>query len=324
MVRVQSATKFTPVPMSEDFDAVDLPDTMDTEDEGHPAVTSEMVLVTPAIARDWLDPDIRRAVRDLDMGTAETYAQDMLTGHWRWQNEDPVRFDRDGYLNDGQKRRLAICISMRPLWMRVIRNLPPENVRVMDSGRSRRFFDVLKMDDYPASRNLSALVRAAYLWDAGFKLQKGGRGTKSPSNSEKLAYLAANRELTLAAARGSDIHRGGRKLVPPATASFAYWLCKRADALNPRTGPDGDVLDDTETFVTKWITLKGLDEGSGDPVAALNNVLTSAKSAKARLRPQEILYYWIAAWNYFRTDTPIGKLSLPRGGLNMSNMAEPR
>ena len=107
--------------------------------------------------------------------------------------------------------------------------MPPDAVKVIDTGRARRFIDVLNMEGHGGATVLAPLVRSAYLWDAGVHFQHGGRGMKAPSHSELAAFLAANPELTDAAARGQDINRGGRRLIGAPIAALAYWLCSRID-----------------------------------------------------------------------------------------------
>jgi hypothetical protein len=65
-------------------------------------ISSELVEITPAMAREWLEKNIENN-RGVGAQVVDAYARDMLAGKW-YIPGDPIRFDEDGNLIDGQHR----------------------------------------------------------------------------------------------------------------------------------------------------------------------------------------------------------------------------
>ena len=78
--------------------------------------------VTPDTAQMWLTKMPKN--RNIRPGDVARYARDMSSGKWGLAG-DPVRFDKDGNLIDGQHRLQAIIRSDTTQEMVVIRGLSP-------------------------------------------------------------------------------------------------------------------------------------------------------------------------------------------------------
>ena len=70
-------------------------------------VRAEFVLVTPAMAAEWLkkNTDENRAVRPR---VQEKYTAAMRRHQWQECNGETIKFDRDGTMIDGQHRLRAL------------------------------------------------------------------------------------------------------------------------------------------------------------------------------------------------------------------------
>lgn len=72
----------------------------------------------------------------------ERLLADMTGNNWR-ANGSTIVFSRDGYLDDGQHRLLAARDAGRGIWMFVVRGVPSDAFGTMDTGISRRPWDVV-------------------------------------------------------------------------------------------------------------------------------------------------------------------------------------
>jgi hypothetical protein len=99
--------------------------------------TADWEMITPPQARIWLDAAEGRNKRKLDVHHRDFLAGQMTAGEWREDAADPVRFNGDGLLVDGQHRISAILKSGVSLRMLVVRGLSSEAVEVIDCGKVR-------------------------------------------------------------------------------------------------------------------------------------------------------------------------------------------
>lgn len=100
-------------------------------------------VVTPALARQWIDSNQRRN-RNLVAGTIERYSSDIRAGLWQITHQG-IAIDREGNVIDGQHRLLAICATGIPLLLLVVRGLDPRAMEVIDRGRLRTMAHTLQM-----------------------------------------------------------------------------------------------------------------------------------------------------------------------------------
>lgn len=73
-------------------------------------VTSKKMVITPAIAQDWLD-NRNSHNRHMSEKRADAYAQAMRDGKWKGCSNDDITFDENGILTNGQHRLRAIVKS---------------------------------------------------------------------------------------------------------------------------------------------------------------------------------------------------------------------
>lgn len=117
------------------------------------------VSVTPELAREWLDQThINRTRRD---DQVEAYARDMRNGKWR-PVANPVCFDENGYLIDGQHRLAAIIRSGVTLPLVVQRDLSPADQLVIDSGIKRRPADQLTLNGHKYGVRTASVARTLF------------------------------------------------------------------------------------------------------------------------------------------------------------------
>ena len=98
-------------------------------------ITQSIVMVDQAMAKRWLERNVKnRAPRQRAVAS---YRNDMAAGRWMMAG-DPIRFNIDGDLVDGQHRLLALAdLPDVTLPFTVVRGLPREAQSYMDQGIKR-------------------------------------------------------------------------------------------------------------------------------------------------------------------------------------------
>lgn len=105
-------------------------------------VTHRTMQVGPDQASKWLEVNIsNRTVRP---SRVKQYAEAMSHGQWLY-TADPIRFDEDGRLIDGQHRLMAVVRSEATIEMQVVRGLSREAQDAVDTGAARTASDALKV-----------------------------------------------------------------------------------------------------------------------------------------------------------------------------------
>jgi hypothetical protein len=110
-----------------------------------PAITRTVMLVTPALAAEWLKSNTNN--RQLRKNVVETLANIIRRGEWHTTHQG-IAFGTDGALYDGQHRLRAIVEAGIGVHIEVTRGLPMIAVDAIDTGgtvRSAR--DVLAISD---------------------------------------------------------------------------------------------------------------------------------------------------------------------------------
>jgi len=123
-----------------------------------PDLGIEWEVVTPEMAEAYLGKNIVRN-RHILPRKVRSYAHDMEQGKWR-KIGDPLRFDINGNLIDGQHRLHAIVVSKLSIAFPVIRGLDPDDIHVIDTGKARSPGDMLKISGYDNGTMRASALRA--------------------------------------------------------------------------------------------------------------------------------------------------------------------
>lgn len=98
------------------------------------------VSVTPKLAEQWLKANPSN--RPINDNTVERYTQQIKLGNWQLTGE-PIQFDKDGRLLNGQHRLRAIIKAGKSIDTLVVRGVSPLAVEYMDTGRKRDVKDTM-------------------------------------------------------------------------------------------------------------------------------------------------------------------------------------
>ena len=123
-------------------------------------ITTEKMLVTPAIAEEWLA--LNHGNRNVTAPRVDLFVR-LIREEKFCLTHQGVAFYDDGDLADGQTRLTAIAKAGVSVWMFVTRGLPRAAIHAIDGGRPRTVRDVLHFLGMPLTASHVAVVRT--LWN---------------------------------------------------------------------------------------------------------------------------------------------------------------
>ena len=225
--------------------------------KNHPRPVMRFESITPEKAQKYLEKMAPN--RQVTRAHVEYLARQMRDGLWIEGTGDPIRFNGNGDLCDGQHRLRAILDTGLTIECAVIRNVSDKAMPVIDTGRSRLLHDFLAMRGVSKPRPLAAALQqlGAYYRSQEFGTSQWTR-LKQPiqASLDLLASHPGLRDSISATLVVSGLLGGGHGI----WAAIHYVLT----AAN---------YDDAEVFFRKLAT--GEDLRAGDPVGLLRNRLIS-------------------------------------------------
>jgi hypothetical protein len=249
--------------------------------------TCAIETITPEQAREYLsnkNPNNRKIRESL----WRQYAADMAAGKWRL-NGQPLIFDKDGNLLDGQHRMEGCVFANVPFQTFVHRNVEADVFYTIDAGAKRTSADHLHRAGLENARVIATAARLLWKYHQGV-LQKTAT---HPSVTEvQETGLKHGRELNDAFTyiKGLALLK---KLMPQATATFCFAVFARKDRQK------------AITFFDRLATGETTDP-KHDPIALLRNRFIGGTRKNA-------LAYLFKAWVCFRDDVGIGRLVVAEG-----------
>lgn len=271
-------------------------------------ITIETLEVGPALAKEMLDAN--EVNRNVSRDRVERHKRAMLDGKWAFIG-DPVRQSVDGELLDGQHRLTAIVESGVTVTLVVIRGIPVEHQKYMDSGRVRSSADSVRMMGIKNSTTVAAAARLLMIltnepgpgedWDGVVRVGQYAAKVQGFSNHEVADFVEAHKNLATSAEIGVQASRGVS--AQPTALTLVHYLARRLDPYK------------ADAYMTHLAT--GVDIGYGNPVFAVRETINRRNRGDNTARSDGAvnLALLILAWNHWRRDTRISKVQLPPGGV---------
>lgn len=267
-----------------------------------PGVTFEVVNLTPDLAEEYL-AKLPERQRTLSQPSVDMYASDMLEGEWIFAG-DPIRFNVNDELVDGQHRCTAVRESGRAVPALVIRGLDADAILNLDNGRRRTFADDLRIKGYANHTALASLVARVWHWEHGNFGYKGVPMVRhalyantNPTRSQLWATLLEHPELIEVTTHAQRIYRYLGN-VSVTVIGFSWWLLGQAD------------VDRREKFFHELVT--GSSQNNPEyPINVLRRVATRRMGSAEKLQSWVWLAYVIKAWNAWYNEQSISFLRMP-------------
>lgn len=118
-----------------------------------PKVSSAVEEISPELARKYLALNIENN-RSVNQNSVNTWARMMEQDEW--YVAEPIKFDSNGRLIDGQHRLLGVIKSGRTVQFLVVRGMDPKSVRTLDNGRKRTPGNALEIENFPGDTKMAA------------------------------------------------------------------------------------------------------------------------------------------------------------------------
>lgn len=256
--------------------------------------TQSIMLISSEMAERLLSRNVKN--RPISPTTVETYRRDMAAGRWVYA-ADPIRFDTNGDLQDGQHRLMAHskCEGLSLPYL-VVRGLAPEAQGVMDHGRKRLASQQLTMNNVRHATIVAAAARLYIAWDEGL-LFKDTKQLGLITVPQIEQWVAEHQHLL---DRINPIINKVRDIdAPPSIIITAAIRFSQIDA------------DDADEFFTLLIEGAGT---AGHPIVTLDKRLQRLRREGLKMPQRDYLALFITAWNAWREGRTISKFQRPRGG----------
>lgn len=260
---------------------------------------SEDVEITPELAKSFLEKNVKN--RTIRPQHVTKLARDIERGDYI-DTDDPIKFDINGNLIDGQHRLCAIIQADTPVVMRVTYNLEPKAQDVIDTGVRRSATDLLHLHGIPHAPIVNGMSR--YL-----VAEAMGRGVKgiALTHSQVLELLELHPKMPLYAV-GPGRAPNGISSVPLSVINYV-----------------GSVLldrkDDAEQFMKVMMT--GVPSYDGCPVHTLRERvlrLAIVQDKSRRVSHEDQYTLMKVAWNLLCKGEPNRKIYKPTGRVSFDGL----
>lgn len=252
--------------------------------------------IDPATAQEYLGLNIEHNRNPMN-DRIERMARDMRNGDWI-ATADPVKFNTDGKLIDGQHRLRAIIMSNTTQRMLVARDISEDAVYVIDTGATRTAAQALKIADTDL-KDVNTLVATAQLihqFESGFLRNTGSNinSKERMTNAEVMRFIEEHKdEIGIAVRMGGWVKRNVP--LPDSVLGAAYYVLAKVDA------------EAASMFYAR------MREGSAgftvsDPVTTLTRRIYQDKLNQRKVIPALALFYIFRTWNAWRDEESLAKL----------------
>lgn len=247
-----------------------------------PIVTFE--LITPEKAKEYLETNkSNRSVFESNLDIVKMAMEQgkfFLTGQ-------TIIFGKSGKLLDGQHRLLGVVLSKRPQVFPVVRNIPDEYFKVIDTGRTRRAGDVLSIDGITNPMRIAAIIKFAINFKSGryYEATKGGGKGNARITNDTVSTFASKNKTSLYESYPCGYNKDNKLISPHMLTGFHY-IVKSIDH-----GAADDFCDKVS---------RGVDLSKGSPITQLRQELLEDIRSRRPMRPIERLALLCKAWNFYR------------------------
>ncbi|MBW6531911.1 hypothetical protein KZ820_14310 [Sphingomonas sp. RRHST34] len=255
---------------------------------GSPAWLHEMIASSqePTLRIVDASPPLAKALLDLNGGNRSVrttkvaqYAADMAAKQWTL-NGEPIIISKDGQLNDGQHRCLAIIDANTTVQLALMFGIERETRLTVDQGSARSAGDFLAMEGVVNASAVAAIARMVLAYE---RAQGAGlTGHQYITSAEVRARVATDKDLAEAATFGHTNSGYSRSFAAGSLIGFAYYELAR---VNRQLAHD---------FLER--VCRGDNLAIGSPAHTLREKLIAA----GRTPRDRKLAMIFKAWNFYR------------------------
>ena len=251
----------------------------------HPPKGSVRMKITPAMAGTML-ARVRKPNRPVSAMKDKGYAWAMANKRWG-DNRQPIQFDKNGDMVDGQHRCNAIIHSKTSIMMDLVFGVDPAAFDRIDIGKVRQASDIFAIEGIAHYATTAAATRLVLSYDQG-KLGGGSIGAQPPGYELLSYYYELRKTLDIADSTWIASAFKTDSLAPPSPMQASHYICARLDH---------DEADEFFRQVADGIGFKSRSE----PGYKLRGKFNQAKKdGEIFMRGGAVLGWAITAWNIYR------------------------
>jgi len=252
-----------------------------------PPLTCRVETIAPHIAKAYLEKNFKN--RKHSSMLVASYARDMKAGKWEITG-DPIQFDTNGRLLNGQHRLLACVAADTPFQTAVVYGLNPSAQSIIDTGKPRSISDVFQMHEVHNAMTVAAIVRTIFAQKHG---QLRSKDLK-PTHTEARDILVKHK----------GVHHSAREAqgtlgVPKAIAGYVHFIGFHVLGKEARAKAFLEVLK------------SGVPNYVGDPVHRFRERILRNTGVE-RLTRDELFKATIYAWNLFAKKEAVANFKWPK------------
>lgn len=253
----------------------------------------EVRTITPAEAAEWLAHNTHN--RPLKKSVVARLSDAIQRGEWKL-NGDPIRFNCDGTLLDGQHRLAAACDAGVAIESVVMWNVPQDAQDTMDIGVRRTIGDMLALRGENYASLLAGAMRYQWRHQNGLERNSG----KHPTPQQAFAVLEQHPMLRFSLPTAQQVR--GVSGFTPSLAVFLHYHFSTIDSA------------DAEHFFDRLSSGANLHENH--PVLRLRQALSRERpgSNRSSISALQTWALTIKAWNAYRDGTTVKLLVWRVGG----------
>lgn len=256
--------------------------------------TASIETITPEMAQAILTQNDHN--RSTSKNRVYVFAEAMSQGEWVL-NGETIKLNGDGTLLDGQHRLLAVVKSGTEQRFLVVRGLPMAAQETVDTGRARKFADVLRIRGEANSATVSAAVRIVYSYER-IGVPVPALVSHQPSVQQLLRTLERHPSIRQSYYAGG--HQRAVLLLTRSTVAGLHYLFASAET------------DDADVFFTRLSDGEGL--AAGDPIYTLRDRMIREMRDHKSMNPIVLTAFTVRAFNAWRAGERLTKLQWNAGG----------
>jgi hypothetical protein len=246
------------------------------------------IQMTKEIAQYMLDNNFE-SQRKLSMSRAKKYAEEMLSGNWRF-NGECITIDNNGKLINGQHRCKGVVLSGVEIPVMVITGLESESFKTMDQGFKRGTGQIFSMMGVKNSTLMTSSLKIYCQFLKTGKIHSSSHINSSTLELEKIYNKNPNEfdKIVLMANRTATYLK------------FSGFTTTMFGALTMANKDDPKVYEFLDKFNNQNWT-----KDDKCPIKFLHNVIAKARGNKMRFTAMQKSNALIVAWNHFKADKPL-------------------
>ena len=255
----------------------------------------EIKMITPEMAKEWLNTKSRSKNRKVSEKNVKKYANAMIAGQWQLNN-DSITFDEEGFLANGH-HRLKACIQAGVAFPTFVHlNVPKEAYRTMDVPTKRTMADTLSLLGVKEHK----VIGQALPWVARFQNKRLMAADESTYHDLGKIYEADQAAFDDAAEFIKGKFKG---ILSPQIALFLLYVFRKHDR------------EKADWFMTHLSTGEGL-ANIDNPILRCRDTLTNPLLKGAhKLTTYARVAYIFKAWGMYLTGKTSKWISMPKGGI---------